>query len=78
MRVKEFPLQFAARAQGESKLDRTVVFKQSMVQSKCGWSPYEGETLAAAPEMVVVGGRVAMESGQAIGRPAGQMLSFGG
>jgi dolichol-phosphate mannosyltransferase len=27
MRVKEFPLQFAARAQGESKLDRTVVFE---------------------------------------------------
>ena len=27
MRVKELPLQFAARAQGESKLDRTVVFE---------------------------------------------------
>ncbi len=27
MRVKEFPLNFAARAQGESKLDRTVVFE---------------------------------------------------
>lgn len=27
LRVKEFPLQFAARAQGESKLDRTVVFE---------------------------------------------------
>lgn len=27
MRVKEFPLNFAARAEGESKLDRTVVFE---------------------------------------------------
>jgi dolichol-phosphate mannosyltransferase len=27
LRVKEFPLNFAARAQGESKLDRTVVFE---------------------------------------------------
>ena len=27
LRVKEFPLHFAARAQGESKLDRTVVFE---------------------------------------------------
>ena len=27
MRVKEFPLDFAARAHGESKLDRTVVFE---------------------------------------------------
>jgi dolichol-phosphate mannosyltransferase len=27
LRVKEFPLHFAARAEGESKLDRTVVFE---------------------------------------------------
>jgi dolichol-phosphate mannosyltransferase len=27
LRVKEFPLEFAARAEGESKLDRTVVFE---------------------------------------------------
>src|SRR5690606_10029030 len=27
LRVREFPLRFAARAQGESKLDRTVVFE---------------------------------------------------
>ena len=27
LRVKEFPLDFAARAEGESKLDRTVVFE---------------------------------------------------
>lgn len=27
MRVKEFPLQFAARAEGESKLDRIVIFE---------------------------------------------------
>jgi len=27
LRVKEFPLRFAARAQGESKLDRTIVFE---------------------------------------------------
>ena len=38
-------------------LDGTAVFERGRVQSRCGWSPYEGETLAAAPEMVVVGGR---------------------
>lgn len=59
-------------------LDRTVVFERGMVQSKCGWSPYEGETLVAAPEMVVVGGRVAMEGGEAVGSPGGAMLTFGG
>jgi dihydroorotase len=59
-------------------LDRTVVFEAGMVQSKCGWSPYEGETLAAAPEMVVVGGRVALENGESVSAPAGKVLRFGG
>ena len=58
-------------------LGRTVVFERGMVQSKCGWSPYEGETLAAAPEVVVVGGRVALESGEVVGGPGGGMLRFG-
>lgn len=58
-------------------LARTVVFERGMVQSKCGWSPYEGEMLAAAPEMVVVGGVVAMEGGEAIGDPKGGQLEFG-
>jgi len=57
-------------------LGRTVVFERRMVQSKCGWSPYEGETLAAAPEMVVVGGKVALESGEAT-RVHVEMLKFG-
>lgn len=59
-------------------LDRTVVFERGMVQSKCGWSPYEGETLAAAPELVVVGGEVALESGQLTGGAKGRMLQFEG
>lgn len=59
-------------------LERTVVFDRGMVQSKCGWSPYEGETLAAAPEVVLVGGRVSLEGGEVVGTPIGQMLRFGG
>ncbi len=59
-------------------LGRTIVFDRSMVQSRCGWSPYEGETLAAAPELVLVGGKVALESGALVEGPKGEMLSFGG
>ena len=58
-------------------LDRTVVFDRDMVQSKSGWSPYEGETLAAAPEMVVVGGAIALDGGE-LTRVHGEMLKFGG
>ena len=58
-------------------LQRSETFERSMVRSKCGWSPYEGETLAAAPEMVVVGGRVSLEGGQTVGDPRGTILEFG-
>ena len=58
-------------------LDRSEEFTRSGVQSKCGWSPYEGETLAAAPEFVVVNGRVSLESGQRMGEPRGTMMDFG-
>lgn len=57
-------------------LERTVVFERGMVQSKCGWSPYEGETLAAAPEYVLVGGQISLQSGQLVGDPRGRMLTF--
>ncbi len=37
--------------------NRTAVFERSMVQSKCGWSPYEGERLTGWVEHVVLGGK---------------------
>ncbi|MGV3618160.1 MAG: dihydroorotase [Fimbriimonas sp.] len=58
--------------------DRSYTFERSMVRSKCGWSPYEGERLTGAVEHVVLNGRVALRSGEAAGAPTGQMLEFDG
>ena len=58
-------------------LARSERFVRTMVQSKCGWSPYEGATLAASPEMVFVGGKVSLEGGETVGIPQGGMLEFG-
>lgn len=57
--------------------NRTTVFERSMVQSKCGWSPYEGEALTGWVEHVVLGGEVVVRSGELVGSPAGRMLQFG-
>jgi dihydroorotase len=57
--------------------NRTAVFERSMVQSKCGWSPYEGEPLTGWVEHVVLGGEVVVRSGELVGTPAGRMLQFG-
>lgn len=57
-------------------VEGTYVFERSMVQSKCGWSPYEGETLHGRPALTVVGGKVAMRDGEMIGPPSGGTPEF--
>jgi dihydroorotase len=55
---------------------KRYVFERSMVESKCGWSPYEGEKLCGTVEYVILNGRVAVQHGSRIDQPKGQMLSF--
>lgn len=57
--------------------DRSYVFERSMVRSKCGWSPYEGETLTGHVQCVLVNGQIAYQDGEPVGNPQGQMLDFG-
>jgi dihydroorotase len=57
---------------------RSAVFERTQVESKCGWSPYEGERLTGRVEHVVLGGAFAVLSGTRTGTPAGTMLRFGG
>jgi dihydroorotase len=57
-------------------LARDVVFEGSMVQSKCGWSPYEGETLNAPPEHVLLRGIPVVREGALQGTPGGAPVGF--
>ena len=42
-----------------------------LLHSRCGWSPYKGMR-AVFPDMVITGGRVALEDGEPCGEPAGR------
>jgi len=55
---------------------KSYVFERSMVKSKCGWSPYEGETLTGSIEAVVLNGKVAMRGGETVGSARGRQLVF--
>jgi dihydroorotase len=57
-------------------LDASYVFERSMVASKCGWSPYEGERLTGKVEHVILDGRVVVRSGQLVGAPAGARVDI--
>ena len=56
---------------------RRRVVEPGMIQSKCGWSPYEGEELVGWPEAVVLGGDVAIRNDERLAKPSGRVLEFG-
>ena len=57
-------------------LNKEFTVKAENLYSKCGWSPYEGETLKGYIEMVLVNGETAMENGKLTEVKAGQLLEF--
>ncbi len=52
------------------------VIKNSWIESKCGWTPYDGMTIKAWVAATVVRGQIAMREGEIIGRPLGRPLQF--
>lgn len=57
-------------------LNSRRTFDWKLVQSKCGWSAFEGESLTGWPVHVVVGGTVAIRNGAIQGKPAGNPCRF--
>lgn len=55
---------------GKKKVER------SMLQSKCGWSPFEGELLQGWPVHVLLRGEVVIRDGERTGTPSGAVVKF--
>jgi dihydroorotase len=57
-------------------LDATRIFERSMVQSKCGWSPFEGEKLTGWPVRTILRGKTVVIEGELLGAPTGQPAHY--
>jgi len=57
-------------------LKREQVIEGSWLASKCGWSPFEGETVRGWPVATVLRGRVIMRDGELLGSPCGRPVRF--
>ncbi len=55
---------------------QTFQLDEATLHSKCGWSPYNGETFTGRIEAVYVNGNRAMDSGETIGTPRGKVVDF--
>jgi dihydroorotase len=57
-------------------LKRRVTITNSMVASRCGWTPYDGDTVTGFPQGTIIRGRRVMWDGAIVAPSGGEAVSF--
>ncbi len=57
-------------------MKKIIEIKNENIQSKCGWSPFDGEKFKGSPVATIVNGVIKMKDGNIIGEPEGLPLRF--
>ena len=57
-------------------LDKTIEIKNENIESKCGWSPFNGNKFKGTPVATIINGEIKMKDGKIIGDPTGKPLEF--
>ena len=57
-------------------LNKVIEIKNENIESKCGWSPFNGQKFKGTPIYTIIGGDIKMQDGKIIGKPTGKPLSF--
>ena len=57
-------------------LKKEIEIKNENIESKCGWSPFNGYKFKGVPIYTIIGGDIKMQDGIIIGEPTGKPLSF--
>ena len=52
------------------------IVEADWLQSKCGWSPFEGKPITGWPMATIIRGHVAMRDGELLGGPTGRPVRF--
>ena len=57
-------------------MNKTNEIKNEDIESKCGWTPFNGLKLKGTPVMTIINGKIKMKNGKIIGEPDGNPLEF--
>ena len=57
-------------------LNKVIEIKNENIESKCGWSPFNGYKFKGTPIYTIISGDIKMQYGKIIGEPTGKPLSF--
>ena len=57
-------------------MNKKIVIKNENIESKCGWSPFNGVEFKGTPVATIIAGKTKMKDGKIFGDPEGTPLKF--
>ena len=57
-------------------MNKTIEIKNEKIESKCKWSPFNGEKFLGTPVATIINGEVKMKNGEILGDPTGKPMLF--
>ena len=57
-------------------INKKILIKNENIESKCGWSPFDGVEFKGTPVSTIIAGKIKMKDGKILGNPKGKPLSF--
>ena len=57
-------------------MNKTIEIKNVNIESKCGWSPFDGYKFKGSPIATIINGKIKMKDGKIIGKPDGTPMKF--
>ena len=57
-------------------MNKDIKIKNINIESKCGWSPFDGFTFKGSPVATIINGKIKMLNGKILGKPDGLPLDF--
>ena len=57
-------------------LEKIIEIKNEKIESKCGWSPFDGYKFKGTPVATIISGEIKMKDGKIIGDPSGKLMRF--
>ena len=57
-------------------MNKTIEIKNENIESKCGWTPFNGDKFKGMPTHTIIAGKIKMKDGKILGDPEGKPLVF--
>ncbi len=57
-------------------MNKDIKIQNKNIESKCGWSPFNGYSFKGSPIATIINGKIKMLNGKILGEPEGLPLDF--